>query len=188
MKNLTNGQEVDFKRDNPDLKRFLIDLDWIPSWFIFGSDIDIDVSAICMDNQGRYEGIVGCFNTKHSSAAIKHYGDSTKYEHDREKIEINLEKMPEKIDKISIAINVHKKSKAKLETFIKIKSFNVRICDLDSGKDLIQYAPKGNFKSCNGIFVANIYRYEQGWKFQAVGQGVKVKNVRQMADIKCRRN
>ena len=186
MKNLANGQEVDFKRDNPNLKRFLIDFEWIPAWFLCGSAIDIDVSAICMDNQGRYEGIVSCFNMKHSSAAIKHYGDSLKYKHDSEKIEINLEKMPETIDKISIAINVHKKSKAKLDFFIKVKTFNVRVCDLDSGKDLIQYAPKGNFKYCNGIFVADIYRYEEGWKFQAVGQGVKVKKARDMTHIRCK--
>ena len=184
---LTKGQGVNLKKDAPNLKRVLIGLGWDPvKGFLGSSNMDIDASVICIYENGRYESVVYYGNLKHSSGAIKHYGDNLTGDGDGddEQIEIQLDKVPANISRLAIIINIYS-AYSRHQHFGKVKNCFVHASDLDSGKELVRYDVDGNFDDKTGIFVADLYRYNGEWKFKAIGNGVKVADIREMIDMKC---
>lgn len=187
---LTKGQGVNLKKDAPNLNRVLIGLGWDPIKSIgrlFSADMDIDASVICIDENNRKEDVVYYGKLKHPSGAIKHYGDNLTGDGDGddEQIEIVLDRMPRKISKLSIIINIYS-AYSRSQHFGKVKNCFVHAIDLDTGKELVRYNVDGNFDEKTGIFVADIYRHNDEWKFKAVGEGVRVSNIDEMVRMKCR--
>lgn len=185
---LTKGQGVNLKKDAPNLKRVLIGLGWDPVKSFIGPDMDIDASVICIDENGRYESVVYYGDLKHSSGAIKHYGDNLTGDGDGddEQIEIQLEKVPENIGRLAVIINIYS-AYSRHQNFGKVKNCFVHASDIDSSKELVYYDIDGNFNGKTGIFVADIYRYNGEWKFKAIGEGVKVADIKEMVAMKCNR-
>lgn len=183
---LAKGQGVNLKKDAPNLKRVLVGLGWDPVKSFGSSAMDIDASVICIDKNGRYESVVYYGNLSHHSGAIKHCGDNLTGDGDGddEQIKIDLEKIPDKIEKLSIIINIYEAYRRK-QDFGKVKNCFIHASDLDSGKELVHYDVDGNFKGKTGIFVADIYRHNGEWKFKAIGEGVKVKDISEMVAMKC---
>ena len=109
---LSKGQKVNLRKDNPNLKRVLVGLGWDPVnqkgsvkksiifwlWYLiqilFGWEIDVDASVICIDEKGRHVKTVYYGDRKYHKGAIKHYGDNLTGEgedgEDDEQIEIKL--------------------------------------------------------------------------------------------------
>lgn len=189
MVKLTKGQGVNLKKDAPNLKRVLIGLGWDPVKGFFGSsNMDIDASVICIDENGKRESVVYYGALKHHSGAIKHYGDNLTGDGDGddEQIEIKLDEVPANISRLAVIINIYS-AYSRRQHFGKVKNCFVHASDLDSGKELVRYDVDGNFDDKTGIFVADIYRYNGEWKFKAIGEGVKVADINEMVAIKCNR-
>ena len=185
---LTKGQGVNLKKDAPNLKRVLIGLGWDPVKGFFGSsNMDIDASVICIDENGRHESVVYYGALSHRSGAIKHYGDNLTGDGDGddEQIEIQLNKVPANISRLSIIINIYS-AYSRHQHLGKVKNCFVHASDLDSGKELVRYDVDGNFNDKTGIFVADLYRHKGEWKFKAIGEGVKVANIQEMVAMKCK--
>lgn len=183
---LTKGQGVDLKKETPNLKRVLIGLGWDPVESLFAFDMDIDASVICIDENGQCESIVYYNKLRHRSGAIKHYGDNLTGDGDGddEQIEIDLDKLPVNIKKLMIIINIYGAYRRR-QNFGKVRNCFVHAFDLDSGKELVRYDIDGNFKGKTGIFVADIYHHNDEWIFEAIGEGVRVKDIKEMIVMKC---
>lgn len=185
---LTKGQGVNLKKDAPNLKRVLIGLGWDPVKVFFGSpNMDIDASIICIDTMGKLEDVVYYGNLTHHSGAIKHYGDNLTGDGDGddEQIEIQLDRVPAYINRLSIIINIYS-AYCRHQHFGKVKNCFVHVSDLDTGKELVSYDIDGNFNHQTGIFVADLYRHKGEWKFKAIGEGVKVAEIKEMVAMKCK--
>lgn len=184
---LIKGQGVNLKKEAPNLKRVLIGLGWDPVKSFFSAQMDIDASVICIDNNERKESVVYYNRLKHRSGAIKHYGDNLTGDGDGddEQIEINLDKIPENISRLAIIINIYSAYRRN-QDFGKVKNCFVHASDIDSGKELVYYDIDGNFDGKTGIFVADIYRHNGEWKFKAIGEGVKVRDIDEMVAKKCK--
>lgn len=185
---LTKGQGVNLKKDAPNLKRVLIGLGWDPVKSFIGPDMDIDASVICIKENGRCESIVYYGDLTHRSGAIKHYGDNLTGDGDGddEQIEIQLDRVPADISRLAVIINIYS-AYSRHQNFGKVKNCFVHASDIDSGKELVYYDIDGNFNGKTGIFVADIYRYNGEWKFKAIGEGVKVADIKEMVAMKCNR-
>ena len=184
---LTKGQGVNLKKEAPNLRRVLIGLGWDPVKSLFSlSEMDIDASVICIDENGRCESVVYYGNLNHHSGSIKHYGDNLTGEGDGddEQIEIVLDKVPIYIKKLAIIINIYS-AYSRRQHFGKVKNCFVHASDIDTGKELVRYDIESNFEHKTGIFVAEIYRYNNEWKFKAIGEGVRVANINEMVAMKC---
>lgn len=191
--NLTKGQRVNLKKDAPNLSRVLIGLGWDPveqPRGFFSSrrtqDIDIDASVICIDENGHKEDVVYYGHLNHRSGAIHHNGDNLTGEGDGddEQIEIYLDKLPSKIQRLSVIINIYS-AYSRGQDFGQVRNCFVHASDLDTGKELVRYNIDGNFNGMTGIFVADIYRYNGEWRFQAIGEGAKVADISEMVRAKC---
>lgn len=184
---LKKGQGVNLKKDAPNLKRVLIGLGWDPEKKFLGPDMDIDASIICIDGNGHKESVVYYGNLRHSSGAIRHYGDNLTGDGDGddEQIEIRLDDIPARISRLAVIINIYY-AYSRNQDFGKVKNCFVHASDLDTGNELVRYDIDGNFDKQTGIFVADIYRYNGEWKFKAIGEGVKVADINEMVRMKCR--
>ena len=183
---LVKGQGVSLKKEAPNLKCVLVGLGWDPITSTSSSSMDIDASVICIDDSGKLESIVYYGRKMHSSGAIKHYGDNLTGdgEGDDEQIEIRLDDLPAKISRLSIVINIYA-AYSKRQHFGQVQNCFVHAYDCDSMKELVRYDVDGIFDGMTGIYVADIYRYNGEWKFKAIGEGVKVKDIKEMASFKC---
>ena len=187
MVNLTKGHGVNLKKEAPNLKRILIGLGWDPIR-CFLSNFDIDASVLCINKKEKCKELVFYGNLHDSSGAIRHFGDNLTGEGDGddEQIEINLDKLPKKIVKIMIIINIYEAYKRK-QHFGKVKNCYVHVRDMDSGKELVRYDVDDDYNKKTGIFVAELNRDELGeCRFNAIGEGVKVKNIKEMVNLKCK--
>ena len=185
---LRKGEGVNLKKDAPNLDKVMIGLGWDPIRGFFGSNMDIDASVICIDDKDACESIVYYGKLEHRSGAIKHQGDNLTGEGDGddEQIMITLSKIPSNVKKLSIIINIYQ-AYARHQHFGKVKNCFVRAVDMSTGKELVHYDVDGNFDGDTGIFVADIYRHNGEWKFKAIGNGVKVSDISEMARMACRR-
>ncbi len=188
---LEKGQGVSLKKEAPNLKRVLIGLGWDPvkRFLDIGSDIDIDASIICIDDGGRHKSVVYYGTLEYHSGAIRHYGDNLTGEgeggEDDEQIEIALDELPANIKRLAVIINIYQ-AYSRRQDFSKVRNCFVHASDIDTGKELVRYDIDGNFNGKTGIFVADIYHENGEWKFQAIGEGVKVKDIAEMVSIKCK--
>lgn len=185
---LTKGQGVNLKKDAPNLKRVLIGLGWDPVKSFLGPDMDIDASVICIKENGSCESVVYYGDLTHRSGSIKHYGDNLTGDGDGddEQIEIQLDRVPADISRLAVIINIYS-AYSRHQNFGKVKNCFVHASDIDSGKELVYYDIDGNFDGKTGIFVADIYRHNGEWKFKAIGEGVKVADIKEMVAMKCNR-
>lgn len=184
---LKKGEGVNLKKDAPNLRRILVGLGWDPEESFLGPDIDIDASVICIDENGREESVVYYNNKQHRSGAINHHGDNLTGDGDGddEQIDIILDLVPNKLQKLAIISNIYEAYNRK-QHFGKVKNCFVHVSDMDTGKELVRYDIDGNFDKKTGIFVADIYRHNGEWKFKAIGEGVKVRDIREMVRMKCK--
>lgn len=185
---LKKGATVNLKKESPNLNRILVGLGWDPAktFFGIGPDMDIDASVICIDKKGRKDSIVYYHNLREYKGAIRHYGDNLTGEGDGddEQIEIILDELPNRITRLSIIINIYN-AYSRRQNFGKVKNCFVHVTDLDTRKELVRYDIDGNYNGLTGIFVADIYREDNDWKFSALGDGAKVRDISEMARMKC---
>ena len=153
-------------------------------------DIDIDGSIIVINKDGCKEEVVYYGNLGYHNNAIKHYGDNLTGEGeegaDDEQIEIKLDEIPKRIQKLSIIINIYS-ALQRNQTFDQVKNCYVHVTDMDTGKELLRYDIDDSFEGMTGIFVADLERCDNDWHFKAIGDGVKVRNIEEMVEMKCRR-
>lgn len=203
---LQKGQKVNLRKENPNLKRVLVGLGWDPvectekqhSFFrrFLGitsetpakAEIDVDGSIFSINRKNHHKKTVFFNNLEAYDGAIRHYGDNRTGEGkdggDDEQIEIKLDCIPEKIQKLSIIINIYQ-AYERHQTFEQIRNCFVHVTDMDSGKELVRYDIDGNFTGMTGIFVADLERSGNDWHFKAIGEGVRVRNITEMIKMKC---
>lgn len=192
---LVKGQGVDLRKEAPNLKKIMIGLGWDPKKkkSFFDSDIDIDASVICIDENGREESVVYYHHLRHRSGAITHYGDNLtgagKKNSDKEQIEIVLDNIPSNIKRLVLIVNIYE-AYCRRQHFGNVNNCFARVVDLDSGRELVRYdvnsSKEEDVEGKTGLFVGDLYRYNGDWRFKAVGQFVRVRNISEMVEMKCK--
>lgn len=147
--------------------------------------IDIDASAILLQNDKYMQGdLVYYGNKHHSSGAINHSGDNLTGEGDGddEVIVVNLVKVPSNINKIVFVVNIYD-CVNRHQHFGMISNAYIRIVDPKTNKELCKYNLTDDYSKCTAIYVAELYRYNNEWKFSAIGDGTSDKSVSDMTKL-----
>lgn len=186
MVKLEKGQGVSLNKEAPELKRILIGLGWDPIKSLFGSAMDIDASVILINKDGRNAGVVYYGMQRDRANSVLHHGDNLTGDGDGddEQIEVDLNKIPDHIDKLSIIINIFQ-AYGRRQDFGKVKNCFIHVMDMNTNKDLVHYDVDGNYNGKTGIFVADLYKHENEWKFKAIGEGASVADIDEMVQLKC---
>ena len=173
--NLRKGQKVDLTKTNPGLVKILVGLGWDTNRYDGGYDFDLDASAFLLGANGkvpRDEDFVFYSNAADPSGAVKYGGDNRTGdgEGDDEKIYINLQAVPENIEKIDFTVTIYDAAERR-QNFGQVNNAYVRIVNDTTGAELIRYDLEEDFSIETAIVVAELYRHNGEWKFNAIGSG-----------------
>ncbi len=188
--NLQKGQKIDLtKSDGGQLNRVTVGLGWDQAESskggLFGllkpasHTVDCDASIVLCGADGkRIPGSANdcCIyfgNKVNSNGSIVHQGDNLTGEGDGddEKIMVKLQELPSFIDKLVFVVNIYQASQ-KGQHFGMIKNCFIRIVDTDTNIEICRFNLTENYINMQGLVVAEIYRKNGAWKFNAVGQGI----------------
>lgn len=189
--NLQKGQKVDLTKGNTGLKALVVGLGWdeAPRKFSFFSkreDIDCDASAILINAQtDKLSGpvdVVYYGQLTHKSGAIRHCGDNLTGagDGDDEQIIVELNKVPAEYSKIVFVVTIYKAQERK-QQFGMIKNAFIRIVDADTGKELCKYNLSENYEGKTAMIFGEVYRYNNEWKFGAIGEPTTDNGIAEMA-------
>ena len=172
---LKKGQKIDLTKGNKSLKKILVGLGWDTNKYDGGYDFDLDAAAFCCgDDDKVHEDLDFIFynNLKHESGAIEHLGDNLtgEGEGDDEQIVIDLSLIPARITKINFTVTIHEADE-RGQNFGQVSNAYVRVVNQENDEELIRYDLGEDFSIETAIVVAEIYRNNGEWKFNAIGSG-----------------
>lgn len=192
---LQKGQRISLSKEAPGLTQLMCGLGWdvakksgggFFSAFGGGHDFDLDASVLCLDANHKLTNIkdlVYFGNLKHHSGAIIHQGDNLTGagDGDDEVIMVNLPKIPARICKLIFVVNIYQCFQRK-QDFAQVENAFVRLVNRSNNKELARYNLSGsNYAGMTGMTLAEIYRHKNEWKMAAVGNGIRVKGLEDIA-------
>jgi stress response protein SCP2 len=194
--NLQKGQKVDLTKGDVSLDRIVVGLGWDPvkkaGGFlagIFGTtaqEIDCDASAILLnqsDKLANREDLVYFGNLKHKSESVMHMGDNLTGDGDGddEQIMITLSRVPQTIHKLVFVVTIYDCVKRK-QDFGQIQNAFIRVFNPTNNQELLKYNLTENYAGKTALIVGEVYRHESEWKFSAIGEGLTVHGISDIAN------
>lgn len=177
---LTKGQKVSLTKENSSLNKIIIGLGWDQIKQKKGffaakpADIDCDASAIMLIN-GKLianDDVVYYGNLRHKSGVVQHMGDNLTGagDGDDEQLLVELANVPEQYDKIVLVVTIYQALQRK-QHFGLIENAFIRLIDASNNKEICRYNLTDNYTDMTAMIFGEVYRHENDWKFNAIGQG-----------------
>ncbi|MEV0947275.1 TerD family protein [Rhodococcus sp. NPDC049939] len=175
--NLTKGQKVSLRKDGGvALTMVTMGLGWDPveKRSMFGSravDIDLDASAILIaDNQIVDACYFGQLRSRDGS--VLHEGDNLTGagDGDDEVMHVDLTRVPPYVTTVIFLITSFKG-----QTFEQVKNAFCRLVDSTTNSELARYTLQQGMPY-TGMVMAKVFRGTDGWKLQAIGEGIQAKH------------
>lgn len=178
--NLQKGQRVNLRKsDGKALRNVTVGLGWDEAQAKGGffapkpQAIDCDASALICTNGHlvKTEDIVYFGNLTHSCGCVRHMGDNLtgEGEGDDEVIMVDLANLPAQYDKVIFVVNIYKANE-RGQHFGMIKNAFIRIVDAETNQELCKYDLSENYSDMTAMVFGELYRYNDEWKFNAIGQ------------------
>ena len=175
--NLQKGERVSL--DNS-MKLALVGLGWDTNRYDGGFDFDLDASAFLLGENGkllRDDDFIFYNNLNGRNGAVVHTGDNLTGdgEGDDEVIMIDFTKIPDEIKKIAICVTIHD-AEERRQNFGQVSNAYIRIAKLADefdtvGEPVLKFDLEEEFSIETALVVAEIYKKNGEWKFNAVASG-----------------
>lgn len=172
---LKKGQKVDLTKTNPGLKKVLIGLGWDTNKYDGGSDFDLDSAAFLLGENGKVSSdgdFIFYNNLNHASNSVTHLGDNTTGNGagDDEQLKVDLAAVPQNVTKIDFTVTIND-AETRRQNFGQVSNAFIRICNEETGAELIRYDLGEDYSIETAVIVAELYRNGSEWKFNAIGSG-----------------
>lgn len=169
---LDKGQKIDLTKGNPGLNKVVIGLGWDAKEKMGGHEYDLDASVFLLNKEGKMKDINDLiYYGNLEGRGVHHTGDNLTGDSqgDDEVINIDLSKIASDVDKIMFTANIYDAVSRK-QNFGNISNAYIRVINPANNKELIRYNLGQNFSTETGLIVAEIYRENSEWKFNAIGE------------------
>ncbi len=171
---LKKGQKVSLTKFNNNLDNILVGLGWDTAQNT-GIPYDLDVEVFML---GANDKVIGddwfVFYNKLTSpdGSVVHSGDNrTGFgEGDDETIKVQLSKVSPQVQKLVFVVTIDD-AVARGHNFGQVSNAYIRIVDLSSNRELVRYNLTEYYPNVISMVVGEIYRYNNEWKFNPVGDG-----------------
>ncbi len=172
---LQKGQKVSINKGNPSAQKFMVGIGWDLNRYDTGGAFDLDSVAFLITESGKVskqEDFVFFGNLLHPSGAVTHLGDNLTGEGqgDDEQIQIDLSKIPANIQRIVFAVTIYD-AEGRRQNFGQVSNAFVRIVDENKQEELLRYDLGEDFSIETAAVFGELYRYNDEWKFNAIGSG-----------------
>lgn len=181
---LEKGQRVDITAP-----KFAVGLGWDPSTNS-AHPYDLDVSTFMVGNDGKIpnENFFVFYNSELKTtidgearpvspdgAVIGSVDDQEGDESDGgddEVVDVDLSKIDSKISEIIFVVTIHDFENRK-QNFGQVRNSYIRICDSVSGEEICKYELDEDFSTVTAVEFGRLYQRGDGWRFEAMGDGIK---------------
>ncbi|MDE6088712.1 MAG: TerD family protein [Oscillospiraceae bacterium] len=173
--NLAKGQKVNLTKGNPGLSKLLVGLGWDVNKYDGGAAFDLDASAFLAGANGKVisdADFVFYGNLKHVSESVIHTGDNLtgEGEGDDEVIKVDLSRVPANIEKIAFTVTIYD-ADVRNQNFGQVSNAYIRVVNQETYEELIHFDLGEDFSIETAVVVAELYRHNGEWKFNAIGSG-----------------
>jgi len=155
------------------LSKITVGLGWDVNRYDGGADFDLDAAAFLLGTNGkvRNEADFVFYNNK-NGAGVMHTGDNRTGagEGDDEQIKVDLTAIPADVDKIAFTVTIDQADE-RHENFGMVENSFIRLVDDTTGTELLRYDLGEDFSIETAVVVAELYRNNGEWKFNAIGSG-----------------
>lgn len=185
---LAKGQKISLTKESTGLRNVKIGLGWDAvkkGFFSRKKDIDCDASVIMLGADGKLksnEDIVYYGNLCHKSGSIKSQGDNRTGagEGDDEQILVVLDSVPEEYEKLEFVVTIYE-AKERQQNFGLINNSYIRVIDADKNIEICRFALTDDYSGMTAMIFGEMYRHNNEWKFNAIGQGTWDGSISEMA-------
>lgn len=172
---LQKGQKVDLTKSNPGLTKVVVGLGWDTNKYDGGSAFDLDSSVFMLNEAGKTRtdnDFIYYNNLKDAAGSVTHMGDNLTGagDGDDEQIKIDLSMVPQDVAKISFTVTIHEADQRR-QNFGQVSNAFIRIFNEGSGEELMRYDLGEDYSIETAVVVAELYRNNSEWKFNAIGSG-----------------
>ena len=175
--NLSKGQRVSLEKN---MQMALIGLGWDTNKYDGGADFDLDASAFLIGANGKVrsdDDFIFYGNLKSKDGSVTHTGDNLtgEGEGDDEVLIIDFSKVPADVEKIAITVTIYD-AQARGQNFGQVSNAYVRVARMANANDMegtevLKFDLVEEFSIETALVVAEIYRRNGQWKFNAVASG-----------------
>ena len=170
---LTKGARFNLSKEAPGLKKMAIALGWQVTEA--GQSYDIDVSAFMLGADGKIpnDQYFIFYNNLQSydSSVLQSIPDPKNRSKENKTIYgVILERVNPEIEEITFVVTIHEADQINAN-FSNIRNSFIKICNLDTGTELVRYELTENFSRETAVEFGRLYRKNGEWRFQAVGEG-----------------
>lgn len=183
---LQKGQKVSLSKDNAGLAKVVVGLGWDEVQRKGGffapkpAPVDCDASAILLKGGKFTDGadVVYFGNLRHKSGSVQHMGDNLTGagDGDDEQIIIDLSAVPQEYDRIVIVVNIYQAVERR-QHFGMIQNAFIRLVDARNNNEMCRYNLSEDYSGMTAMIFGEVYRYNNEWKFSAIGQGTNDPNL-----------
>lgn len=171
---LEKGHNVALQKEEY-LKTLTIGLGWDVKNSTEVFDLDASIVMLNYIGKTRFSEDFIFYNNKESKCgSVLHMGDNRtgQGEGDDEKINVILDRVPLDISKLVILVSIHN-ALVKNQNFGQVYNSYVRLLNNSDNneKEVLKFNLTEEASSYTVLIFGEIYRYNGGWKFKAVGEG-----------------
>ena len=169
MINLEKGQRISMDKG---LSLVGVGLGWDPNEGT-GFDFDLDAAAFMLAGTGKVRSSDDfIFYNQKVGPGVEHMGDNRtgEGEGDDEVINVDLNAIPADIERVSFTVTIDQ-AEQRNQNFGMVENSYIRVVDAASGTELIRYDLGEDFSVETAVVVADLYRHNGEWKFNAIGSG-----------------
>lgn len=173
--NLSKGERINLSKEAPSLKKVGVGLGWDTNSSDTGADFDLDASVFMLGANGKIpteKHFIFYNNLTSPDGSIKHTGDNLTGDGDGddETINVELPKVDTTINDLVFVVTIHEAEKRK-QNFGQVRNAFIRLYDLETNKEIAKYDLEEDFSKETAIEFGKLYKKDNQWRFQAVGQG-----------------
>lgn len=187
--NMSKNQKVNMsKEDGSVIKKVFVGVNWDMNRYSGEADIDFDIHGFLTSSnrQVSYPSEIVNYNTYQDGSAypwIKFSGDNRTGDdsqgimfngkHYDEYFIIDTDKFPSDKSEFTICLTIYR-AVQRLQNFGMISNARMTICDYENPSgDCYEYdlSEDEKFENLNAVEMGRLYRYNGGFKFQALGSG-----------------
>ena len=155
------------------LTKIMVGLGWDVNRYDGGAQFDLDAAAFLLAGTGKVRSSDDfIFYNQKVGPGVEHMGDNRtgEGEGDDEVINVDLNAIPADIERVSFTVTIDQ-AEQRNQNFGMVENSYIRVVDAASGTELIRYDLGEDFSVETAVVVADLYRHNGEWKFNAIGSG-----------------
>ena len=177
---LSKGEKISLTKAATDLgvtnalDNLMVGLGWDVNNFQ-GAAFDLDASVFMVDGNEKVlnnSGFIFYGQPSDPAGSVVHSGDNKtgEGEGDDERIKVVLSKVPADIQKIIFTVTIYE-CKTRNQNFGQVSNAYIRVINADTNEELLRYDLGEDYSIETAVVIAEIYKNNGEWKFNAVGAG-----------------